>query len=557
MKRIFWIGLFPPQVPSIGDHAQILAIQKWFTKHFPDLEVTRFSRQLPTLDIANWDELLRTVNNDDLIFINSGCDFGNLYPVSHENVRKRIIRAFPNNKIIQLPVTVFYNHATQITVDMEFFADKNNVVLMGRDPESYKILANNLACRSVFVPDFAFMLKSIPTKRMRKGALLVLRRDFETKPNRMLLKLRSKLPRICRKPVSLLVHVHKILSRYVLKIIVKQVVSHVVVKDVQIGEDPITDENRENIINEVLDYYQNFKVVVTDRLHGMVFSVLTKTPCVAIEGKIPHKLLGYKKLLSHSVTFVNSMWQVPNAIREALRKPYEATDLTPYFKGLKERIFDPVKVDVPKPFEYQVKPSDLMELIKTRRSIRKWHDQTVEEEKINQILTAGIYAPSASNYQATRFYVVRDEMLIAEICNNSAPWFKHNHPNKIIAVLFDMEKPHPLGFNFKKQRFKQPHAWSRFIWQDTAVAMMNMMLMAEALGLKTCWQSVEPKQLGPREANIRKLLKFPSRYVLACLLFLGYGDRKDIATACHYGVPLERNERDAVITNFHACVRKC
>lgn len=541
MSRIFWVGAFPPQIPSVGDHAQILAIQKWFKEYFPNWQVTRFCRQLPKLDIGNWDRLLRTVNDDDLIFINSGCDFGNLYSISHENVRKKIISAFPNNKIIQLPVTVFYNHATQITEDAEFFTNRNNVVLMGRDPKSYEILAANLECKSLFVPDFAFRLKATPTKGARKGALLILRRDFETKPEPdILLKIRRKLPRSFRKPISLFIRVYTVFTRYVLKKMVEQAVSNVVVKDVQIGTYPITDENRESIINEVLDYYQNFQVVVTDRLHGMIFGVLTKTPCVAIEGKIPHKISGYKKLLSHSVTFVNSIWKVPNAIREALSKPYQTTDLTPYFKGLRKRIFDPVKVNAPKTSEYQVKPSDLMELIKGRRSIRKWHSQEVEEDKIKKILTAGIYAPTASNYQATRFHVVRDEMLIAEICNNSAPWFKHNHPNKIIVVLFDVEKPHPLGFNFKKQRFKKPHAWVRFIWQDSAVAMMNMMLMAEALGLKTCWQSVEPKQLGPRAENIRKLLKIPSRYVLACLLFLGYGDRKSIGKARHYGVPVKR-----------------
>lgn len=550
LPRIVWVGLFPPQIPSVGDHAQILAIQKWFEEYFPNWEVIRFNRQLPKTGIKNWDRLLRTVNNNDLIFINSGCDFGNLYLSSHEKVRKKIISTFPNNKIIQLPVTVFYDNATQITTDTEFFANRKNVILMGRDPKSYEILANNLECKSIFVPDFAFRLKSIPTKGARKGALLILRRDFETKPNpKIMLKLRRKLPRTFRKPVNLIIRVYMTFGRdrYTLKKMVEQVISNVTVKDVQIGECAITDKNRESCIKEVFNYYQNFKVVITDRLHGMIFSVLTKTPCIAIEGKIPHKLSGYKKLLSHSVKFVNNIKEVPNAIREVLSKPYQETDLTPYFIGLRERIFDLMKVDVQKDFEYQVKPSDLMELMKGRRSIRKWYNKEVEEEKIKKILTAGIYAPTASNYQATRFYVVRDEMLIAEICNNSAPWFKNNHPNRIIVVLFDVEKPHPLGFNFKKQRFKKRHPWFRFIWQDTAVAMMNMMLMAEALGLKTCWQSIEPKQLGVREEKIRKLLKIPTRYVLACLLFLGYGDRKNITTASHYGVPVKRNERKSVI----------
>ena len=58
-----------------------------------------------------------------------------------------------------------------------------------------------------------------------------------------------------------------------------------------------------------------------------------------------------------------------------------------------------------------------------------------------------------------------------------------------------------MGINYKKPHY----AWSRFIWQDTAATMMNMMLMAEALGLKTCWVSVEPKQLSNKEENIREI----------------------------------------------------
>lgn len=527
MPNIFWVGLFPPEVPSIGDHAQILVIQQWFRQHFPRMEIIRFTRQIPKVDLKNWDKLLRSVKDDDLIFISSGCDFGNLYPSSHE-LRKKLISTFPDNKIIQLPVTVFYNHTIDVTSDTEFFANRKNVVLMCRDPRSYEILSRNLECNSLFVPDFAFLLKTPLPRGERKGALLILRNDGE----------RKFKPKIMANQRQKLAH-------YTLKSLVKQGISKVTVKDVQIGEGPITDENRESIINHVLDYYQNFKVVVTDRLHGMVFSVLTHTPCIALEGKVPHKLSGYKKLLSRSVRFVDNIRDVPDAIRDVLSKPYQPTDLTPHFNGLKKRIFDLLNAEVQKPFKYRIKPSHLMELIKGRRSIRKWHNHTVEEQKIQQILTASIYAPTASNYQATRFHVVRDKKLIAQISSNSAPWFKHNHPDKIIAVLFDVEKPHPLGFNFKK-----PHAWSRFIWQDSAVAMQNMMLMAEALGLKTCWQSIQPRQLGDSEEKLRRLLNIPSRYVLACLLFLGYGERKNIARASHYGVPVKRNPQEAIISSF-------
>lgn len=190
--------------------------------------------------------------------------------------------------------------------------------------------------------------------------------------------------------------------------------------------------------------------------------------------------------------------------------------------------------------------SELLELIKSRRSIRRWLPKPVEEEKISKILTAGIYAPCACNYQATRFHVIRDKALIVAISKNTAPWFRNIYPPIIIAVLFDVGKPHPLGFNFSK-----PHPWSRFIWQDTAAAMMNMMLMADALRLKTCWVSIIPSKLGPQRQMIRQLLKINRRYVLACLLFLGYSNEKvDINIAKHYNVPIKRVEQKYILNQL-------
>jgi exopolysaccharide biosynthesis predicted pyruvyltransferase EpsI/nitroreductase len=578
-RRIVWIGLFPPQVPSVGDHAQIVATQKWFEDYFPDWKVIRFYRH----EIEDWDRLLKTVEKDDLIFIHSSGDFGTLFYWTGEEkhpwhkTRRKIISSFPNNKIIQLPVTVFYHNTGAgrgvLQEDQQFYGDRKNVVLMCREPKSHEILANNLECKSLFVPDFVFYLKPVLTKRERKGALLVLRKDHESRFSQesRLLRFRSlkrlKILRVILKFPKIKSFLRKLLdisrkfltarnadkTGWTFRTMIEKVIPNVTVKDVQIAQHPITDDVRESCINTVLDYYQNFKIVVTDRLHGMIFSVITKTPCIAIDDKIPHKLSAYKKLLSRSVKFVSNIEEIPDAIREVLSEPYQETELTSYFTNLNEKIFDIFngmeKLDTTKRgSEYRVNPDDLMELIKGRRSTRKWLDRPVEEEKIKKILTAGIYAPTACNYQATRFYVVRDKMLIEEICKNSAPWFKNNHPNRIILVLFDVEKPHPLGFNFKKQRFKKRHPWSRFIWQDTAVAMMNMMLMAEALGLRTCWQSVEPKTLGNKEENIRRLLKISPRYILTCLLFLGYGKQKvDISTHKHYGLPIRRDEKEFVL----------
>jgi nitroreductase len=194
-------------------------------------------------------------------------------------------------------------------------------------------------------------------------------------------------------------------------------------------------------------------------------------------------------------------------------------------------------------------PDELLNLIIKRRSIRKWLDKPVEEEKVSKILTAGIYAPSAANCQKVKFFVIQDKEMINVVCNNTSDWFKKIFPNKIILVLFDLAKKDTLQINYRK-----PHEyWSRFIWQDSAAAMMNMMLMAESLDLNSCWVSVRPDNNGKFEKNIREALRLANRYVMTSFLFLGYSDSKiDLDTYMHQGSPIKRDEKGCVLKKIYS-----
>jgi len=56
-----------------------------------------------------------------------------------------------------------------------------------------------------------------------------------------------------------------------------------------------------------------------------------------------------------------------------------------------------------------MKPEEVLELIQTRRSIRQFEDKQIEPEKLEQILQAGLYAPSAGSRQSPIFMVMQDE----------------------------------------------------------------------------------------------------------------------------------------------------
>ncbi|KEO84489.1 nitroreductase family protein [Tumebacillus flagellatus] len=64
-----------------------------------------------------------------------------------------------------------------------------------------------------------------------------------------------------------------------------------------------------------------------------------------------------------------------------------------------------------------VDPQELLQLIATRRSIRKWTDQEVPDELIHQALTAATWAPNGGNFQPWHFVVVKNRELIQKMAD--------------------------------------------------------------------------------------------------------------------------------------------
>ena len=146
---------------------------------------------------------------------------------------------------------------------------------------------------------------------------------------------------------------------------------------------------------------------------------------------------------------------------------------------------------------------DVIEAIKTRRSVRSYQDKPVEPEKLEQILEAARLAPSACNYQEWKFIVVQDvqtRQALARACHNQA--FIGRAPLVIAACSTNPTRLMASG---------QPAAAV-----DLAIAVDHMTLAAVELGLGTCW-------IGAFDAPaVGKLLDVPDDAVVVHVLPLGY-----------------------------------
>ena len=148
---------------------------------------------------------------------------------------------------------------------------------------------------------------------------------------------------------------------------------------------------------------------------------------------------------------------------------------------------------------------DVVQAIRDRRSIRKYKSTEVEFDKIDTILQAGRWAPSASNKQPWHFIVVRDAMMrkkFGEIHDYGR--FMAESP-VVIVVLGDPEK-HP------KYHLADPHN-----------AVQNMLLAAHYEGLNTCWMGIRDTDIEPQ---FKELLNIPDRMRVICSISVGYGDQE-------------------------------
>lgn len=157
---------------------------------------------------------------------------------------------------------------------------------------------------------------------------------------------------------------------------------------------------------------------------------------------------------------------------------------------------------------------DIFQVIRDRRSIRKYKDTPVEHEKIEQILDAARLAPSWKNCQCWRFLVLTDADKRAKLLNA----FPDGNPGKkaiamapvVIVVCADPgESDVENGIDY-------------FV-ADTAIAFEHLCLAAHALGLGTCWMGWYD------EEQIKVALALPDGIRIVGLTPLGYPDQEPAA----------------------------
>ncbi len=139
-----------------------------------------------------------------------------------------------------------------------------------------------------------------------------------------------------------------------------------------------------------------------------------------------------------------------------------------------------------------------IEALKTRRSIRRFLSNPVQDDLIEQILDVGRLAPTARNVQPWHFIVVKDEhkrKTLSDITDYGK--FIADAPVCIVVISED----------------------TKYYLEDGCAATTNILNAAHSLGLGSCWVAGDKKQYSK---EILSLLGAPADFKLICLIALGY-----------------------------------
>lgn len=327
-KRIILFGT--PEHGNLGDHLIAEAEVKFLQDYFSDYEIIEITGEHYR---CQRNTILRLIKNKDIIVITGSGFLGNLWVIEEEMVRD-IISLFSKNKIIIFPSTIYFTNnkrgSEEFKKSKSIYNNHKDLAICVRDGNSIEVARDLIGSMNenkiIYTPDIALYLNKTLSSSGRSGILFCLREDKEK------VRVDSDI---------------NILENFVKKKgIPFKIINTAIPKRV-------TKEGRVNKLQSLTAEFGETKLVITDRLHGMIFSAITGTPCIAMDN-LSGKVRGVYSWINYLgyIKFASSLVEVPKLIDELLNlegQIYENETLIPAFEKIaklfrhKENIIDKTK----------------------------------------------------------------------------------------------------------------------------------------------------------------------------------------------------------------------
>ncbi len=279
-----------PQHGNLGDHAIVLA-QDQLLK---DLNTKYY--ELPAGQIDGREHWFAQMTpRNKTVLVHGGGFLGCLWTIEEFRFR-RILQAFHNHKIIVFPQTVTFDLSNEdgqrfFEESKQIYSSHPDLILFVRDKNSYDFMQKYMPdIKAILVPDIVTMLRIQKLDYERKGILMCMRSDLEKN--------------ITNEEYD-----------YIYSCISRKFLNEEILNTDTVIDHGISIIDRQTEVDKKLNQFAQSKLVITDRLHGMVFAAITGTPCIAL-GNSNGKVKGvYEWIKSNSyIHYLDNINKIENVL---------------------------------------------------------------------------------------------------------------------------------------------------------------------------------------------------------------------------------------------------
>ena len=308
-RCIYYIG--SENYGNIGDNKIAIAIstfaQQYFSEYrFMEVTIGDFPCARPALQ--------KYIKKKDLIFLTGGGNLGDAYPRA-ENTRQEVVSRWKKNTKIVFPQTIDFSDTAEghdlLEKAKKIYVPENNVIIFSREAESDRAAKKFFQCESYLVPDIVLTCNEQKNIPRDNAALLCFRDDKE-----------GTLDESAKNAIS------KALSEMRIQIRTT---------DLQLPYH-VSANQRNSEVAQKLDEIRKASLLITDRLHGMVFAAITGTPCIAFSNynhkvKGTYEWISYLPYIKYAESVTEAIGWIPTlmGMKEC---HYDNTPLLPYFSKL-------------------------------------------------------------------------------------------------------------------------------------------------------------------------------------------------------------------------------
>ena len=208
----------------------------------------------------------RNISKNDIVVTVGGGNMGEMYD-QIECLRQLVIRSFPKNRIISFPQTFDFSNSEEgkrfLDKTIKSYSCHNDLHLIAREKTSFKKMSESFSENFVHItPDIVLSLEE-KNYTQRHGAVICMRSDEEK-------KLTSQQN---DEVVKMIQHNFRDFKFY----------------DTHIGKVRLTSEQRKTELDKIWETFRKAELVITDRLHGMIFCHITNTPALVFQNS-NHKI---------------------------------------------------------------------------------------------------------------------------------------------------------------------------------------------------------------------------------------------------------------------------